>query len=194
MRSGLPGVAYVRTDDAAQWPSRLSPSAPPSAPAGNDGSRRRRRACRRRNPALRQAGRSRRRQPRYSSRTPGRAHRARRRRQIVAPRHHCRRPANPVWKSHVLGGDISDRGHRADVCPRIAYMPQGLGKNLYPDLSIRENIEFFARLFGQSGAERADRIADLLGQHRACALCRPSGQEALWRNEAEARTLLLPHP
>ncbi len=66
-------------------------------------------------------------------------------------------------KAYVLGGDISDRGHRADVCPRIAYMPQGLGKNFYPDLSIRENIEFFARLFGQSGAERADRIADLLG-------------------------------
>ena len=41
-------------------------------------------------------------------------------------------------------------------------MPQGLGKNLYPDLSVRENIEFFARLFGQSGAERDRRISDLL--------------------------------
>jgi ribosome-dependent ATPase len=29
-------------------------------------------------------------------------------------------------------------------------MPQGLGKNLYADLSVRENIEFFGRLFGQS--------------------------------------------
>ena len=43
----------------------------------------------------------------------------------------------------VLGGDMSDAGHRAAVCPRIAYMPQGLGKNLYPDLSVWENIEFF---------------------------------------------------
>ena len=50
----------------------------------------------------------------------------------------------------VLGGDISDAKHRASVCPLIAYMPQGLGKNLYPDLSVRENIEFFSRLFGQS--------------------------------------------
>ena len=41
-------------------------------------------------------------------------------------------------------------------------MPQGLGKNLYPDLSVRENIEFFARLFGQSRSEREWRIADLL--------------------------------
>ena len=31
----------------------------------------------------------------------------------------------------VLGGDIADAQHRGDVCPRIAYMPQGLGKNLY---------------------------------------------------------------
>ena len=62
----------------------------------------------------------------------------------------------------VLGGDISDTGHRASVCPKIAYMPQGLGKNLYPDLSVRENIEFFGRLFGQSRDERRWRIAELL--------------------------------
>ncbi len=64
--------------------------------------------------------------------------------------------------AHVLGGDMSARAHRAAVCPRIAYMPQGLGKNLYPDLSIRENVEYFSRLFGQSHAERDTRIAELL--------------------------------
>ncbi len=64
--------------------------------------------------------------------------------------------------TRVLGGDIADPAHRSAVCPRIAYMPQGLGKNLYPDLSIRENIEFFARLFGQSRSEREGRIAELL--------------------------------
>jgi ribosome-dependent ATPase len=62
----------------------------------------------------------------------------------------------------VLGGDMAEAAHRAKVCPRIAYMPQGLGKNLYPDLSVRENIEFFGRLFGQSRAEREWRIAELL--------------------------------
>ena len=62
----------------------------------------------------------------------------------------------------VLGGDIGNSAHRASLCPRIAYMPQGLGKNLYPDLSIRENIEYFARLFGQGRAERERRIAELL--------------------------------
>ena len=52
----------------------------------------------------------------------------------------------------VLGGDMADARHRGAVCPRIAYMPQGLGKNLYPDLSVRENIDFFGRLFGQGRA------------------------------------------
>src|SRR5579863_8174187 len=41
-------------------------------------------------------------------------------------------------------------------------MPQGLGKNLYPDLSVTENIEFFSRLFAQSREERAVRIRELL--------------------------------
>lgn len=62
----------------------------------------------------------------------------------------------------VLGGDMADARHRRAVCPRIAYMPQGLGRNLYPDLSVFENIDFFGRLFGQPRAERERRIADLL--------------------------------
>jgi ribosome-dependent ATPase len=61
----------------------------------------------------------------------------------------------------VLGGDMGDRRHRAAACFKIAYMPQGLGKNLYPDLSVAENIDFFARLFGQAKAERECRIDEL---------------------------------
>ncbi len=62
----------------------------------------------------------------------------------------------------VLDGDMKESAHRGAVCPRIAYMPQGLGKNLYADLSVRENIEFFSRLFGQSRSERELRISELL--------------------------------
>lgn len=65
-------------------------------------------------------------------------------------------------KVEVLGGDIADRRFRNDVASRIAYLPQGLGKNLYPTLSIFENIDFFGRLFGQSKDEREWRIDDLL--------------------------------
>ncbi len=62
----------------------------------------------------------------------------------------------------VLGGDIRQARHRNTICPRIAYMPQGLGKNLYMTLSVFENLEFFGRLFGQARAERARRIDELL--------------------------------
>jgi len=65
-------------------------------------------------------------------------------------------------KLEVLGGDMAEPRHRNVVCPRIAYMPQGLGRNLYPTLSVAENLEFFARLFGQARAERAQRIDELL--------------------------------
>nr|WP_114241709.1 ribosome-associated ATPase/putative transporter RbbA [Dyella sp. C9] len=61
----------------------------------------------------------------------------------------------------VLGGDMASKRHRDLVCPRIAYMPQGLGKNLYPTLSVEENLQFFARLFGHDAAERRRRIDDL---------------------------------
>ena len=49
----------------------------------------------------------------------------------------------------VLGGDMADAAHRRLICPRIALMPQGVGRNLDPELSVRENIDFFGRLFGQ---------------------------------------------
>jgi len=62
----------------------------------------------------------------------------------------------------VLGGDMADARHRRDVCPRIAYMPQGLGKNLYLELSVNENVDFMARLFGLSSQERPRRINGLL--------------------------------
>ena len=65
-------------------------------------------------------------------------------------------------KVEVLGGDMRDVAHRNRVCPRTAYMPQGLGKNLYPTLSVEENLDFFGSLFGHDKAERERRITDLL--------------------------------
>ncbi|NLB30971.1 MAG: ribosome-associated ATPase/putative transporter RbbA [Alcaligenaceae bacterium] len=63
-----------------------------------------------------------------------------------------------VW---VLGGDMRKKSHRDVICPRIAYMPQGLGKNLYHTLTVEQNLQFFARLFGHSAKERRRRIDDL---------------------------------
>lgn len=62
----------------------------------------------------------------------------------------------------VLGGDMTSRNHRDNISPRIAYLPQGLGRNLYPTLSVVENIDFFGRLYGQNASERERRISILL--------------------------------
>ncbi|CAG0997384.1 Ribosome-associated ATPase [Methylophilaceae bacterium] len=64
-------------------------------------------------------------------------------------------------KVEALGGDMSSARHRNRVCPLIAYMPQGLGRNLYATLSVEENLQFFARLFGHDAAERRQRIDEL---------------------------------
>lgn len=61
----------------------------------------------------------------------------------------------------ALGGNMAGKAHRNGVCPHIAYMPQGLGKNLYPTLSVEENLQFFGRLFGHNAAERRRRIDQL---------------------------------
>lgn len=62
----------------------------------------------------------------------------------------------------VLGADIQDNKQRTEICSRIAYMPQGLGKNLYMTLSVHENLLFFARLFSLAADEREQRINLLL--------------------------------
>jgi ribosome-dependent ATPase len=62
----------------------------------------------------------------------------------------------------VLGGDMRDVKHRRTVCPQIAYMPQGLGKNLYLELSVYDNVDFMAQLFGLPAHERRTRITQLL--------------------------------
>ncbi|MEO7468583.1 MAG: ATP-binding cassette domain-containing protein, partial [Sphingobium limneticum] len=62
----------------------------------------------------------------------------------------------------VLGFDLTERRKREEFLSRVAYMPQGLGRNLYPTLSVRENIDFFGRLFGLSAVEREAHMRRLL--------------------------------
>jgi ribosome-dependent ATPase len=77
----------------------------------------------------------------------------------------------------VLGGSMADRRHRKSICPRVAYMPQGLGTNLYPTLSVDENINFFGRLFGLGQTERKAHMDELLASTGLVAFRnRPAGQ------------------
>ena len=77
----------------------------------------------------------------------------------------------------TLGHDMSKANKRDKICPQIAYMPQGLGKNLYPTLSVFENADFFGQLFGQDRAERKERISHLLDSTGLSAFAqRPAGK------------------
>jgi ABC-2 type transport system ATP-binding protein len=58
----------------------------------------------------------------------------------------------------VLGREPGDPALRSD----LAYMPQGFG--LYLDLSVQENLEFFADLHGMAPAAAQDKIRDLLAR------------------------------
>jgi ribosome-dependent ATPase len=62
----------------------------------------------------------------------------------------------------VFDGDLKSAAQLKSLRARVAYMPQGLGRNLYPTLSVFENIDFFGRLFGQSAAQRRAKITELL--------------------------------
>jgi ribosome-dependent ATPase len=62
----------------------------------------------------------------------------------------------------ALDGDMHDAQHRRSSLPGIAYMPQGLGRNLYPTLTVFEKLDFFGRRFDQPRSEREWRINELL--------------------------------
>ena len=61
----------------------------------------------------------------------------------------------------VLGGDMADKNVRLHMSHRVAFMPQGLGRNLYPTLTVAENIDFHARMFGLNAKQRQERIRRL---------------------------------
>jgi ABC-2 type transport system ATP-binding protein len=62
------------------------------------------------------------------------------------------------------GGDLRVLGESVSnvrrVYPRIGYMTQH--KALYPDLTLKENMEFYAGLYGIDGKRMVERISELL--------------------------------
>ena len=64
-------------------------------------------------------------------------------------------------------GTLVDSERAAErVKERIGFLPQGLGLNLYPDLSVEENIDFFARLRLVPDQDLAERKTRLLAMTR----------------------------
>jgi len=66
----------------------------------------------------------------------------------------------------VFGIRVDSERAAERVKQRIGFLPQGLGLNLYPDLSIDENVDFFGRLRGVPDAELAERKRLLLEMTR----------------------------
>lgn len=62
----------------------------------------------------------------------------------------------------VFNLNVAEKKARDTLSHKIVFMPQGLGKNLYLTLSIYENIDFHARLFGLNKLQRHERIQRLL--------------------------------
>ena len=66
----------------------------------------------------------------------------------------------------VFGVPLTSERQAERIKDRIGLMPQGLGQNLYGDLSVEENIDFFARLRLVPEAELAQRKQELLAVTR----------------------------
>ncbi|WFD80592.1 ribosome-associated ATPase/putative transporter RbbA [Taylorella equigenitalis] len=77
----------------------------------------------------------------------------------------------------VLGKNIAQSFSRDHLSHEIAFMPQGLGHNLYPTLSIYENIDFHARLYGLRGKYKHQRIMQLMQATNLASFSdRPAGK------------------
>ncbi|MEY3288986.1 MAG: hypothetical protein RLZZ419_1228 [Pseudomonadota bacterium] len=66
----------------------------------------------------------------------------------------------------VFEVNVNSEASAEKIKGRLGFMPQGLGLNLYGDLSIEENIDFFAQLRQVSPEQLAQRKAKLLEMTR----------------------------
>ena len=80
----------------------------------------------------------------------------------------------------VFGGDFTLAAHRCAVYARIAYMPQGLGRNLYPNLTARETLPSFRACLSKAmtNAHSASPICSLQPVSRRSPTAPPGSSRA----------------
>lgn len=69
-------------------------------------------------------------------------------------------------KVEVFGINVDSEAAAERVKGRLGFMPQGLGLNLYGDLSVEENIDFFARIREVASDQLVERKRKLLAMTR----------------------------
>jgi ABC-2 type transport system ATP-binding protein len=74
--------------------------------------------------------------------------------------------AHDTGEVEVFGTNVRDERSAERVKDRLGFMPQGLGLSLYPELSVEENIDFFAGIRAVSPADLAVRKQRLLSLTR----------------------------
>ena len=90
----------------------------------------------------------------------------------------------------VAGHSIRKEGER--IKEKIGYMSQRFG--LYEDLTVMENIHFYADLYEVPGKDRPPRIERLLGFSNLTPFRNRLAGQALRRHETEARPCVRPYP
>ena len=69
-------------------------------------------------------------------------------------------------KVEVFGVNVDSEAAAERVKGRLGFMPQGLGLNLYAELSVEENIDFFAKLRELTSEQLVERKHKLLAMTR----------------------------
>ena len=192
VRSGLPGVAYVRTDPDAAWPAKSA-----SERRSDDQGAAHMIARRSRTSRIFTA-----RQPRSTlsrSRFPAGCIVG-----LIGPdgvgkssllQHHRRRPADPIGRGlrprRRHGRRRAPRARSARASPICR---RGSARISIPISACARTSNFSAACSANPAAERERRIAELLDGTGLAPFRRSPGEEAVGRHAAEARPLLRPDP
>lgn len=86
----------------------------------------------------------------------------------------------------LFGKSIQKEKDRRHICYELSFMPQGLGRNLYPTLTVEENLHFFGKIYNYSKEERQKKNSQSYPIYGTFSLFKKTCFEVIRRDEAEA--------
>ena len=88
----------------------------------------------------------------------------------------------PVQHGELRIFGLDARDQTTDIRSNIGYVPQQL--SIEPALTGRQNVAWFARLYGVPRAERSERVDEALARHGVTRRRRPAGRDLFRRDGA----------